>query len=236
MRKITIIHPSRSRYIQCKSTADLFLSNAKYPENIRYIVSIDASDIFTERYFTIFDNTKILVDINNNNSCIKAINNTAEKCLKDDDDIIMVVSDDFDCEKNWDEKILNTIGNSIDFVLKTYDGTEGWIVTLPILDYIYYKRFFHIYNPIYRHLFCDTELTHVAEITGHLIIDNNIKFIQTFINDNQKKNTDLSWKDGEFIYISRVKKQFDLDDSEIVQELSYKPHIDWLTNKLKEYE
>ena len=70
------------------------------------------------------------------------------------------------------------------YLLKTNDSTEGWICTLPIMDKEFYQSQGYVYNPIYKHLFCDTELTHIADITGRLMVRNDIVFGQTFINDS----------------------------------------------------
>lgn len=230
-RKITIIHPSRSRPDLCYKTCDNFLTNSSQ-ENIEYFVSIDNSDPEKDKYLqNKTDCVKLL--IGNTNSCIEALNFAAEET--NFEDILVVVSDDFTCQKNWDVKLRSSIGDKKDFVLKTNDGREPWIVTFPIMDKIYYNRYGYVYNPEYKHLFCDTEMTHVAEITDRLLEDFNITFehLATNVthNDSVNQRNSSTWAQGENVYLSRVRNNFGLPQESMLKKVSHPSHVCWLEGK-----
>lgn len=231
-RKITIIHPSRERSELCYKTSDLFYNNCINKDNISYYISIDLSDptrndyLSKKRFYT-----KLIMGPNN--SCIEAVNLGAKE--SNFEDIIVVVSDDFICNYGWDQKIIDFVGNKKNFVLKTNDGREPWIVTLPILDKDYYLRFGYVYNPLYQHLFCDTEMTHVAEITGSMLVDmsNLIEHKTTELTHNDCVNikNNSTWWQGESVYLQRLKENFGLKKEEIIKSLSGASHIEWLKQK-----
>jgi hypothetical protein len=230
-RQITVIHPSRSRPNLCFKTASLFFENSS-KQNIEYFISLDESDQTINQYI---DNKLdfALIKIGPTNSCIESINFASKETSFQD--ILVVVSDDFICEKNWDNKIRASIGDRKDFVLKTNDGREGWIVTFPIMDRVYYERFGYVYNPVYKHLFCDTEMTHVADITGKLIVDMNIKIehlAKCLTQDDEvNRKNDSTWGQGEPTYLRRVRENFGLNPSEIIKNVEHTPHLDWLRQR-----
>lgn len=231
MRKITIIHPSRGRPELCYKTANYFLENSSKNE-IEYFVSIDESDSKKEEYIK---NKPFFINliIGGTNSCIEALNFAANQI--NFDDILVVVSDDFSCQKDWDIRLRNFLGDKKDFVLKTNDGREPWIVTFPIMDKIYYQRYNYVYCPEYKHLFCDTEMTHVAEITGRLLIDQSLFFehLATGVthNDEINQKNSSTWWQGENVYINRVKKDFNIPKENIVFRPSHPSHVSWLKSK-----
>jgi hypothetical protein len=231
MRKITIIHPSRSRVELCYKTATLFLENSS-KNSIDYFVSIDENDPKKELYLKNKPDFVGLI-VGNTNSCVESLNFAADKI--NFEDILVVVSDDFICQKDWDKKIRETIGEKKDFVLKTNDGREPWIVTFPIMDRKYYNRFNYVYNPQYKHLFCDTEMTHVAEITGRLLTNTNIVFehLATSVthDDEVNRKNNSTWWEGESVYLRRVKNNFGLPSETIIKKVSHPSHVCWLESK-----
>jgi hypothetical protein len=105
-----------------------------------------------------------------NKSAIEAINN-AVKFVSGD--LIIVVSDDFsEPPKGWDRMLLNQLEGCSDFIVKTQDGIQKTLITLPIMDREYYNRFGYIYYPEYQHLFADTEMTVVGHMLGKVINSN----------------------------------------------------------------
>jgi hypothetical protein len=231
MRKITIIQPSRSRVNLCYKTAELFYNNSSMSE-LDYFISIDDEDPEKENY--LLNKPKFAsIKIGPTNSCIESINFAAKET--NFQDILVIVSDDFVCEKNWDDKVRNSVGDKKDFVLKTNDGREGWIVTFPIMDKVYYDRFGYVYNPVYKHLFCDTEMTHVADITGKLIVDMNIKIehlAKCLTRDDEvNKKNDSTWGQGEPTYLRRVRENFGLDEKEIIKNVEHPPHVEWMRQR-----
>jgi len=229
MGKISIIHPSRSRPELAKKVYDEWMSKAANPENIEYLLSIDVTDPVRHEYGQCFfpDNPLFIpaphsmifyagglsICFGHNKSAIDAINGAAKEATGD---ILIVVSDDFSCPKNWDIELLRHIGDRTDFVAKTQDGLQNWLITLPIMDREYYNRFGYIYNPDYNHLFCDTEMTVVGDLLGKTI---NIPMLFPHKHHTQpggipkdevSKKNDATWAQGQAVFLNRARKVFDL--------------------------
>lgn len=159
--KISILHPSRHRPTQMLITRAKWLTNANNPESIEYLFSFDTDDETIPEWVT-----GIRGD---NRTAIEAINRAAQVCMGD---LIVVVSDDMDCEPGWDTALLAELDGREDFVVKTVDLIQKTLVTLPIIDRVWYERFGYVYNPEYSHMGADVELTAVAIITGRLLYSN----------------------------------------------------------------
>lgn len=177
LMKISVIYPSRSRPEQAEKTLSKWIESASSKYFIEWIVSIDTDDVLLSKYKSIFDSHKSYFDsqlkgknlkliINNNHSAIEAINKAASIATGD---LLIVISDDFDCYYGWDVSLLQELSGKSDFVLKTKDGIQKTLVTLPIMDRKYYERFGFVYNPAYKHMGCDVELTAIAIMTGKLL-------------------------------------------------------------------
>lgn len=226
MRNITLIHPSRGRAELAGQAMRKWLSKCKHPNNVNYWLSLEADQLPVYRKY--FDGENMLVGVNSN--AVEAINNAA-KSVKFD--IVVVMSDDFDCPLHWDEILLNAIGERTNFVLKTFDTTQHWIVTLPIMDNEYYQQFGYIYYPNFKHMFCDTWLTHVADLEKRLIVRNDIVFphiTSVTNNDSINAKNNATWNEGEALYLDLVKKSY---PNNFQLNKHAKGHITWLKNKLK---
>lgn len=171
--KISIIHPTRGRKAAAISTVVHWLAYADNPFQIEYIISVDSNDtdvwMSTLRLFPHVDSNHtmdIKVIKKDNRSAVDAINKAAERCTGD---LIIVVSDDFSCEEHWDTLLLKELEGKSDFLVKTQDGLQPTLITLPIMDKTYYNRFGYIYHPDYQHMFCDQEMTAVGHMLGKII-------------------------------------------------------------------
>lgn len=157
MRKISVIHPSRSRSSIANKVRTEWLNKAD--GDIEYVFSLDNDDIQNTKY----DGECIY---NNNRSAIDAINKGAEYVKGD---IFVVVSDDFSCPEHWDTLLLKALEGKEDFCVKTKDNIQPVLMTLPILDRVYYNRFGYIYHPSYIHMSSDVEMTAVAMMLGKAV-------------------------------------------------------------------
>lgn len=206
----SILHPTRGRPQKSFETIKKWLrahvSCNGFPE---VIVSVDMDDPCLNAYINLHGKRVI---VNHNRSAVDAINNAAKVCTGD---IIIVVSDDTDCPDGWNDLLENAIGDRNDFIAKTPDGIQKWIITMPIMDRAYYNRFGYIYHPDYLHMFCDTELTCVADLTGRKIeldisFPHNHYSIGKSVKDAVSDRADKTWSQGESIFIERYKRNFDL--------------------------
>jgi hypothetical protein len=247
--KLSIIHPSRQRPDIAKQVYDNWMGKAANPDGIEYILSVDVTDPQRADYSYLFlgavqifsPSNMIFADDNltfclgHNSSAIEAINNGAKQASGD---LFIVVSDDFDCPKNWDVDLLKYLKGKSDFVVKTYDGLQPWIMTLPIMDRVYYERFGYIYYPGYNHMFCDTEMSHVADLLDKAIIvpmtfqHNHYTQPGGLKRDAITTKNDRTWAQGEKLYLERLYRNFDIPEDDIKGVLRCnKEHLSWLKSK-----
>ena len=223
-KTITIIHPSRSRPAMAFQTKNKWMSNALRPSEIEYILSVDNDDPQLQDYNTEFKySADVTIKYNNNNSAMQAINVVAPDSKGN---LIVVVSDDFDCFEGWDEYLLSHLQGDSDYIVKTSDGymNSNWLITLPIMDRAYYNRFGYIYHPDYKHMWSDTEMTTVGHMLGKIIDLQNsnavFKHRHYTINEMQKdaviEKNDATWNQGKSLFLERFDRDFDLPAEQIV--------------------
>lgn len=222
---ISIIHPSRGRPEKSEETISKWLGNSTFYINL--IVSADSDDPKLNEYKEIW--TADCVIAHSNKSAIEAINIGAKKATEN---ILMVVSDDTECFPRWDVALIKEVEGKKDWILKTQDGIQKYIITNPIMDREYYNRAGHIYHPDFQHLFCDTYLTCVADITGrkltsNLMFKHNHYSVNGTEPDELHKRNDATWRQGEETFI-RLMKQFTPEERKRITDPSMK---NWLRNK-----
>lgn len=230
---ITLLHPSRGRANKAYSTFKKWIDNSSKTISIEHILSIDHDDNKKNEYASLF--TDSIIVVNKNKNLIDA-SNIGARISKGD--IIVLISDDFECYKNWDIDIENAYKDKKGFVLKTYDGIQQWIVTLPIMDREYYLSQGYFYYPEYKHMFCDTDMTHKAEVEGKLIIRNDLVFKHSHYSigasekDDVNRKADSTWNQGVETYLKRCKESFGVTGADIFK-ISNTNHINWLKTKIK---
>lgn len=212
--KISIIHPSRSRPQMAADTKSKWLNSADCKENIEYRIICDEDDPEVGRYQYQNGYKNILICNNQNHSCITAINFGA---LHSNGELLIVVSDDFDCPEHWDTLLLTALVGKEDFCIKTNDNYQPFIMTLPIMDRKYYNRFGYIYNPEYLHMFCDTEMSAVAWMLGKYI-KANVTFVHkhyttgAMVKDAINEKNDATWAQGEAVFHRRITENFGIEN------------------------
>jgi hypothetical protein len=227
---ISLIHPSRSRPEIARKAADKWILKSGV-KHLDYILCIDNDDpMFSEYIDTRHPHS--FISNGDNRSAIDAINRGARACVMD---IIVVMSDDFDCPDNWGQKLVESTQGKTDWIAKTPDGIQNWIITLPIMDRVYYQRFGYVYYPEYRHMFCDTEMTCVADllqrkITLDIPFKHNHYSTGATKKDSVSERADSTWGQGEALFIERARKNFDLIDppGKIMDEA----YNNWIRRKL----
>lgn len=228
----SIIHPSRSRPEESFGCISKWIARAG--KEVEVIVSIDSDDVHKDAYKTYYSRPVKVVE-SDNRSAVDAVNVAAQESTGQ---ILIVVSDDFDCPKNWALILEKHLRGRKDFVLKVYDGIQKYIVTLPILDRAYYNRFGYIYHPDYRHMFVDTHFTHVADVLRRLVFKNDILFEHWHYSNPKKKRrkdelserADKTWNDGKATYLRHVKDRFGLGKNADIWQLSPEGqgHKEWM--------
>lgn len=226
---ISILHPSRSRPEKSWQVTQKWVGFAGVP--VELIVSLDHDDPQLGEYLKLYPDPLVSI----NRSAIDAINNAAKSAKGE---ILIVVSDDSDCPRNWGQKILNVTDNKRDWILKVDDGIQRWLITMPIMDRTYYSRFGYIYYPEYKHMFCDTELTHVADILKRVIIRNELSFPHRHYSVTRERKDEVSikadatWNQGKQLYLQRVRDSFGLKGVDVMK-INDVNHQRWLKQNLR---
>jgi hypothetical protein len=196
--QISIIHPTRHRVEQAIKTRSNWLSRAD--GEVEYLFSTDSDDTFP-----------LGSVVGDNKTAIEAINRAAKLATGD---LLIVVSDDFsEPPENWDTLLLMELEGQSDFVVKTRDGIQPVLVTLPIMDRVYYEQFGYIYHPEYKHMYSDTEMTTVALMLGR-VITSDLLFEHRHYStgktpmDAINKKNDATYKQGERVFNRHLKNNF----------------------------
>lgn len=210
---IDIIHPTRGRIAQAEKALKAWLENAKDKTNINFYLSVDKDDILLDRYNELCQENGVTLHVEQNKSAIEAINRSAGKT---NGDIIIVISDDFnEVPLYWDEILLKELNGKTDFIIKTMDGIQETLITLPILHRDYYNRFGYVYYGGYSHLWADTEMTVVGHYLGK-VIKLPINFIHNhyttgkFRKDAISEKNDKTHAQGKMVFNTRKKRNFDI--------------------------
>jgi len=208
--KISLIHPSRNRARQACETALLWIDSAD--NEVEYILSLDDDDESRISYLELFPQ-QVMFSSNANRSAIDAINNAAKIATGD---LLIVISDDFYPFAHWDTLLLAEVAGKADFLMKTQDGIQPELITLPIMDRAYYNRFGYIYHPDYLHMFCDNELTAVGHmlgrvITSTLLFEHKHYSVGKAERDALYTRNENTWDQGLHLFSERRKINFGLN-------------------------
>jgi len=208
--KISLIHPSRNRAQQACETALLWIDSAD--NEVEYILSLDDDDESRISYLELFPQ-QVMFSSNANRSAIDAINNAAKIATGD---LLIVISDDFYPFAHWDTLLLAEVAGKADFLMKTQDGIQPELITLPIMDRAYYNRFGYIYHPDYLHMFCDNELTAVGHmlgrvITSTLLFEHKHYSVGKAERDALYTRNENTWDQGLHLFSERRKINFGLN-------------------------
>jgi len=226
---VTIIYPSRGRPQQAKETAEKWISRIGLQQDqFELILSLDNDDLELWNYPIHMPCVNYTIFRGDNRSAIDAINTPARfysAYRNEPNDFLIVISDDFDCPENWglDLDVFSTsqIIFGSKWILKTQDGIQPWVITLPIMSWDYFRLFNYIYHPDYLHDWCDTEMTCVAELLG-LKTEGSLKFphnhysITSKVKDATAERADSHFEQGRKVFQERINRNFDLPADQIV--------------------
>jgi len=233
MIKISLLHPSWKRPQLAKHCYDDWMGSADYPDQVEYILSLCDKDSNFEGYKSIFKSVyhKIKGCILYKNGLIDQVNFAAKHSTGN---LLIAISDDFSCPEHWDTLLLNALEGKSDYLVKTRDGQQPWIVTLPIMDRVYYEARGYIYHPSTKHMFCDTWITHEAHLMGKVIELPYLFEHQHYTSgknakDEVNKENDASWNEGKLVYLEGLKNNFGVQNPLPIK--LPKHHIDWLRSE-----
>ncbi len=172
--KISLIHPSRSRAKKAKETYNYWLSRANKKYDIEHILSLDADDFQLQEYRQLFENSTIIIS---NNNCVVEATNIAAKVSKGD--VLIYLSDDFKCPKNWDDSIKSVMGSNEPILIKVDDCLQNFdvaVLTIPIMNRKLYETLNYFWFPLYKSMFVDEDLFWTCKNNSWILNCSELKF------------------------------------------------------------
>lgn len=160
--KISILHPSYQRPELARKCYDEWMGKCDDVASVEYVLCLSSND---ESAYEAFPEAMV-VYLMGDNGLVKQVNYAATFATGD---LLIAISDDFGCPEHWDTLLREALQGNQDYVVKTQDGIQPYIMTLPMMDRKYYERFGYIYHPSYRHMYGDQELADVGALLGRTI-------------------------------------------------------------------
>lgn len=189
--RFSLVHPSRQRPQMASDTRTKWLGNASGEHEIEHILSIDASDPMLQQYHNIFNGTvhsKVIV--NPNRHCVDATNAGAKLATGD---ILIYLSDDFDCPRNWDLLLAEIAAKTTkpEYLIWVEDGGQGrnTVITIPIMSRALYEALGYLYHPDYPSMWVDVDLFHVCNLRRCLIDAKQLLFKHNHWSVNRPRDT-----------------------------------------------
>ncbi len=227
---ISLIHPSRGR------PEKSFLNAVNWVEKagceVEVILSLDKSDEGGNviRYHDFYHlkrginikevdreyairNQKIIV---NDNTCVvDATNHAAKICTGD---ILIYLSDDFDCFDNWGLAVQKEFeGVTTPLLIKVDDCLQDFIVpvlTIPIMNRALYNRLGYFWHPDYKSMFVDEDLYWTTRKLSALKYCPHLKFVHNHVSagraqdDETYRRSAANWNQGKELFRQRKAMRF----------------------------
>lgn len=234
---ISICHPSYGRPIMGVNTAKKWLEMAKYPDRIEYIMCLSEKENeeniqsyfynLVEHINPIYpEKTPPIKIIYCKEASLVAQTNEAAK--HSTGDLIINVSDDSRCFQDWDIALLEGIEKEANrrniesfFTVKTKDGIQPFLITMPIMDREWYNRFGYVFYPEYQHMHVDDDLSMVSHrLDRTLYVDLLFEHLHytkgKMEKDETNEKNDSTYSQGATIYGIRGGNNFGLKPNEII--------------------
>lgn len=166
-KNISILHPSWKRPKLAFQCYEEWVGKCESITNIEYILCLSEKDPTINEYLEVFKDTIVQIVTIPDNGLVKQANHAATQSKGN---LLVCISDDFVCPDFWDTLLLSGLIGKEDYVVKTQDGLQPYIITLPIMDRAFYNRLGHIYHPSYVHMYGDEELAEIGKMLNKTIV------------------------------------------------------------------
>jgi hypothetical protein len=204
---ISLIHPSRGRPDKAVRTAQKWIDLAG--TDVEHILSLDESDDW-QAY-------KMTAIVGPNSSVVEATNRAA-KVAKGN--ILLYLSDDFDCFKDWGKAIETTVKDySPMWLLKVDDCLQKFdvpVLTIPIMSKALYEKLGYFWHPGYRSMFVDEDLFWTCRKLGVIKNAEHLKFQHNHVSvgraddDETYRRSAANWEQGKKLFFERKAQGFPL--------------------------
>jgi glycosyltransferase involved in cell wall biosynthesis len=163
--RISLLHATRGRWSQAITALNLWMSRANDAFRVEHIFAIDEDDEETKDKLRRFRHVIAAKD----GYSVGAWNAAAAAATGD---ILVQVADDFEPPSGWDESIVAALGSNVftPSVLRVKDGIrEDGLITLAIVTRPWLKKEGHLFDPEFRNVYSDNDLTARATNAGAII-------------------------------------------------------------------
>lgn len=208
MPLISLLHPSRSRAQKSFNTAKKWIEKAGC--DVELIVTLDNNDPSRFEYTRLYQYENALV-ISSDNTCVVQATNRA--AIEAKGDILLYLSDDFDCFDNWGIAVQKEFeGVTEPKLIKVDDMLQPFhvaVLTIPIMNRELYERLGYFWYPEYMSMFVDEDLYWVARKLGALKMCPHLKFHHQHVsigkaeNDDTYKRSSANWDQGKQLFSRR---------------------------------
>lgn len=190
------------------ATANKWIAEAGVP--VEHIFSLDFSDPQVDQYKAIDKLIK-----NENRSVVDATN---KACAHAGGDVLVYLSDDFDCFPNWGVELLKVCSRySGEYLIKVHDGLQEFraeVLTIPIMSKELYKALGYFWHPAYLSMWVDVDLYHTCQQRGAIKFHNELTFQHNHYcnhkseRDETYNRSDANWNQGKQVYNMRRNQGF----------------------------
>jgi hypothetical protein len=197
--KFSLIHPSKGRPQQALACYQNWMKKSSGNHEIEHILCLDFDDATHDDYER---HDKITVD--HHTSLVEATNEGAKLATGD---VLIYLSDDFDCPNDWDS-LLFPIFNGYDtpIMLKVNDGHQPFInriLTIPIMNMQLYKKLGHFFCSLYKSQWVDCDL--FAETEAYMFMAPQLTFPHVALPDDETyKQNRVNFEHGRQVFLKRM--------------------------------
>lgn len=202
---ISLIHPSRGRPQKAFNTAKKWIEQAGV--EVEYILSCDRNDPVGYQYGPYFVGWCKNILVEENNSVVEATNKAAAISKGD---ILVYLSDDFDCFPDWGKAVEKEFENEDRPLLIKVDDCIHHpsvpVLTIPIMNRKLYERLGYLWHPEYKSMFCDEHLYWTCYKLGaikaawHLNFEHQHCSVGKAENDETYKRSSANWEQGKALF------------------------------------
>jgi hypothetical protein len=203
----SLIHPSRNRPEMAYKAFKNWMDKANHPSDVEYILSIDGDEPKMGMYNELFHGK--FITVNKNSNVVQATNNGAASSTGD---ILIYVSDDFDCPTHWDKLLIDVIGQrdplQDPFAIEVNDcyQTNRNLLTIPIISRAMYHSEGFFWHPRFASMFCDNWIYERAKRSYKLIDAYHLKFphlhysLGHYKMDDTNLRSNQNWNQGKKVF------------------------------------
>jgi tetratricopeptide (TPR) repeat protein len=167
--KISLVHATRGRPVEAVQCMTLWLSRATHPERVEHIFAVDHDDATADvlkRFRSVTQKDQ--------GFSVGAWNLAAAQATGD---VIIQLSDDWECPPGWDEMIEKRLDISNPQVLRISDGyRKDELLCMAILTRKYYEKH-GLFNPRFQNVYSDTDFTFRAAKNGAIVDARDIAIV-----------------------------------------------------------